>query len=52
MTTDLLTVTNLTKRYADYQLTNVSFSLPAGYIMGFMVPMVPAKRPQSKPFWI
>lgn len=38
MTTDLLTVTNLTKRYADYQLANVSFSLPAGYIMGFIGP--------------
>lgn len=38
MAANLLTVTNLNKRYADFQLTDVNFHLPAGYIMGFIGP--------------
>jgi len=33
---DLLTVEGLTKSYPGFKLDNVSFSLPAGYIMGFI----------------
>ncbi|WP_045628858.1 ATP-binding cassette domain-containing protein, partial [Lacticaseibacillus paracasei] len=38
MGADLLTVTNLNKQYAEFQLADVSFQLPAGYIMGFIGP--------------
>ncbi|OAU85080.1 multidrug ABC transporter ATPase, partial [Lacticaseibacillus rhamnosus] len=36
MTTDLLTVSHLNKHYEDFHLADVSFHLPAGYIMGFI----------------
>ncbi len=38
MTTDLLTVSHLNKHYEDFHLADVSFHLPAGYIMGFIGP--------------
>jgi len=34
--TDLLEVRGLCKRYGDFALQDVSFSLPAGYVMGFV----------------
>ncbi len=33
---DILSIRNLTKRYEKFTLDSVSFSLPAGYIMGFV----------------
>ena len=38
MTTDLLTVSHLNKHYEDFHLADVSFHLPAGYIMVFIGP--------------
>lgn len=32
----LLKVDNLTKKIGDFQLKNISFSLPAGYILGLI----------------
>ncbi|OPX86149.1 MAG: Daunorubicin/doxorubicin resistance ATP-binding protein DrrA [Pelotomaculum sp. PtaB.Bin104] len=35
---NILEVNNLSKKYKDFQLDNVSFSVPYGYIMGFIGP--------------
>lgn len=36
--TNTLEITNLSKSYKDFRLKNVSFTLPAGYIMGLIGP--------------
>ncbi len=38
MTTHTLEISNLSKSYKGFQLNNVSFSLPTGYIMGLIGP--------------
>lgn len=38
MSTNTLEISNLSKSYGDFQLDNISFSLPKGYIMGLIGP--------------
>lgn len=34
--TDMIEIKNLSKKYKDFELKNISFSVPKGYIMGFV----------------
>lgn len=45
--TNYLEVTNLSKSFDSFQLHNISFTLPKGYIMGLIGRMVLAKQRQS-----
>ena len=42
---NLLEVEHISKQYANFTLEDISFSLPAGYIMGYIGRMGPAKLP-------
>mgnify|MGYP000329177599 CR=1 FL=1 len=45
-----LKLENVKKSLANFELDNVSFSLPKGYIMGLLVQMVLEKPPQLNSF--
>lgn len=45
--TNYLEVTNLSKSFDSFQLHNISFTLPKGYIMGLIGPNGSGKQRQS-----
>lgn len=47
--TNYLEVTNLSKSFDSFQLHNISFTLPKGYIMGLIGPNVPRYEQKTLP---
>ena len=49
---EILQIKDLTKKYGDFKLDQVSFSIPKGSIMGLIGENGAEKAQQSTPFWV
>ena len=44
-------ISHLTKHYPDFSLNDVTFSVPAGYVTGFVGANGSGRPPPSRPPW-